>query len=414
MSLDQFFKEKAVVASTAIQQIIAALDDFPLPKGDKVLVYKRFAIPKMRWILMVQDILPTRLSKMNCKLEGYVKTWWHAPRSTSRDALRQLMGLPSLLDLAEQGQCIKHHLAQSSSDPNVNAVWVRRKALRYKPIRKLTATFGPSLPKSRKEAKKMLAGHQAEHLRSVVAKLVVQGQWGRLPNPPEELRRWRCVMWGLPSSVAQFASKAAIDVLPTRTNLARWKVSVDANCPRCGVKETLHHVLNNCSTLLHAGAYKWRHDSILSYLHSVVARDAQWSTIGVDLPGFHYALPFTADAAWRPDLVLLDSKHNIHLIELTVSFETNSSKAHERKTEKYQTLLQNARDAGLLPRLHCIEMGSRGMPSPAWSTWCKRSQQDPTVTRTCSRLALQASSTIWACRYNTWHDPPLLCPSTEE
>ena len=62
-------------------------------------------------------------------------------------------------------------------------------------------------------------------------------------------------MWSLPTDVQQFATKAALDGLPTKANLLRWRVGCDSACLHCGVKETLHHTLNNCACLLDAGAY---------------------------------------------------------------------------------------------------------------------------------------------------------------
>ncbi len=173
-------------------------------------------------------------------------------------------------------------------------------------------------------------------------------------------------------SVAQFATKAAIDLLPTRVNLARWKVAIDSGCPRCGVKETLHHVLNNCSPLLQSGAYKWRHDSVLQQLHAAIMKSSKWDSVCVDLPGHQYTLPFPPDASWRPDLVLQTGQHRIHFVELTVPFEPNMAAAHLRKEVKYQRLLENARDAGFIPVLECIEMGSRGVPSKAWGEFAKK------------------------------------------
>ena len=368
----------------------------------------------MRWILMVQDLLPTALAKINRKVEADIKQWWGLPRSASRDAIREAIGTPSMADLAEQGQLIKHHIAQYSKDRNVRAAWASRKARNYKPIRKLTATFGAILPESRVAAKRTLAHHQSQHLHSTVAKLKVQGQWSKLELSEEQQKRWRGMIWGLPASVTQFATKAAIDLLPTRANLARWKVAMDSGCPRCGVKETLHHVLNNCSVLLTSGAYKWRHDSVLQQLHADILGSNQWDSVCVDLPGCPYALPFAPDASWRPDLVLLAGKHRIHFVELTIPFEANMPAAHLRKEQKYQQLMGNARDAGLIPVLECIEMGSRGVPSKAWGAFAKTHKIRPSTTKACSEIALRASMVVWGNRYSPWPDPPLLPQKTTE
>ena len=408
LTTNQTFLQKAVVAEQGVSKIVSQLDQFLLPKQDKVKLFKNFAIPKMRWILMVQDILPTALSRINCRVEGSLKKWWSLPRSTSRDALRLALGMPSIVDLAEQGQLLKHHISQSSHDPAVRAVWTSRKTRNHKTIRNLVTTFGPVLPACRTAAKRTLAHQQSRNLIGVVAKLRVQGQWSLLGIPEEERRRWRTMIWGLPTSVAQYATKSALDLLPTKANLSRWHVVMDSSCPRCGVKETLHHVLNNCPHLLNSGAYKWRHNSVLQHLHSEIVKANKWKTVCVDLPGRDYSLPFAPDASWRPDLVLQDDNNRIHFVELTIPFETNLAAAHQRKEAKYQRLVENAKDAGLLPTLSCIEMGSRGIQSKAWATWITQQRLKVATTKICAQISVRASMVVWGNRHAHWPDPPLL------
>ena len=372
-------------------------------------VYKNFALPKMIWILMVNEILPTALRKITGKVENLIKNWWHLPRSTSRDALRLVLGLPSLSDLAEQGQLIKHHIAQSSKDPKVKGVWVSRNRRLHKPTQKLRKVFGPDLPSLRSEAKKTLSVIQRQDLQKTVEQLSVQGSWSKLGFGEEVERKWKGVLWSLPSTVTQFASKAALDVLPTRANLLRWRMACDGSCPRCGVKETLQHVLNHCEHLLLSGAYKWRHDCILQEMFRMLSSKKTTQTqILVDLPGHEYMLPFTPDSAWRPDLVLYDEGVDITFVELTVPFEENVYGAHKRKTEKYQKLLENAKNAGFVPALHCVEMGSRGLPGPSWTALAKKFPFGKTLTQKCSALAIRASFYIWAQRFGSWSSPPVL------
>ena len=411
LSLSQSFKEKAALASASVHQIMEALHSFLLPKQDKVLLYKNFAIPKIRWVLMVQELLPTALARLNQQAEKYIKQWWVLPRAASRDALRLTMGIPSLSDLAGQGQLVKYSLAQASKDPTVNAVWKQRAATRHRPVRKLLRQFGATIPNQRSVAMSSLKTTQLEDLRTTVQQLLVQGAWAKLGTTLDSDKRWRCMVWGLPASVAQFASKAALDVLPTRANLCRWRVACDSMCPRCGeVKETLHHTLNNCSHQLHTGRYKWRHDSVLSHLfqHLSTTHHAN-QCITVDLPGHTYQLPFTSDAAWRPDIVIFEgSSSKITFIELTVPYEANAASAHHRKATKYAALLQNARDAGMVPTLYCVEMGSRGLPCAGWDAWAAKHHLPSRITKECAEIALRASHSIWLLRDTEWPQPPLL------
>jgi len=407
LSLSQSFKEKATIATKALTDIIKPLDDFPLPPRDKVELYKNFALPKMRWVLMVQDVLPTALRTITSKMEAYLKTWWGLPRATSRDALRLATGIQSISDIAEQSQCTKYCIAQSSSDPHVTSVLSHRKIRRHKPVLRLLNALGGSIPQNRLEATAKLKEGQHGQLKGTVTALVVQGAWARLDATMETDKHWRSMMWSLPHHVQQFATKAAIDVLPTRANLLRWKVGCNAACDHCGSKQTLHHVLNHCTRLLDSGAYTWRHNSILQHLLPHIQSKYPFAQIQVDLPGITYQLPFHCDTNWRPDIVILHRDHSIHFVELTVPFEPNFQTAHSRKTNKYQPLLQQAKNEGLIPHLHCVEMGSRGLPNTSWSNWVSSLPRSHSITKQCSTIALHTSYVVWSHRDVVWPNPPL-------
>ena len=121
LSLSQSHREKAEIARQALLAIIRPLDEFALPNRDKVQLYRNYALPKMRWVLLVQDVLPTALHKITTEIEQYLKKWWHLPRATSRDALRLITGITYITDLADQSQCTKYSIAMASADPNHTA-----------------------------------------------------------------------------------------------------------------------------------------------------------------------------------------------------------------------------------------------------------------------------------------------------
>ena len=57
-------------------------------------------------------------------------------------------------------------------------------------------------------------------------------------------------------------------------------------------------------------------------------------------------------------------KKAVHLAELTVPFEHNITKAHERKTLKYTDLVSDITDNGYDCNITCTEIGSRGLVTP--------------------------------------------------
>ena len=408
LSLTQSHREKAAIAKKSLLDIIRPVDAFPLPSRDKVQLYRNFAVPKMRWVLLVQDVLPTALRQITAEAEQYLKKWWHLPRGASRDALRMITGIPSISDIAGQSQCSKYSIAQASLDPNVSRVLAERSSTNHKPVQKLLKTLGGQIPPNKRQAMTLLKEEQLKDLQAKVGRLMVQGAWLQLGQTLAADQQWRSMMWSLPTNVQQFATKAAIDVLPTRANLVRWKMAANSSCLSCGVKETLHHSLNNCDHLLKNGAYKWRHDSVLQQL--VIGLEALHprSQVTADLPGRTYTMPFHHNTAQRPDICVLHPDHTVELIELTVPFEPNAAAAHDRKTIKYSALLDQAKDDGLLPTLACVEMGSRGVPSAAWNAWVRHKRLPRQLTKVCSSIAVSASQVVWLYRGTAWPSPPLL------
>ena len=95
-------------------------------------------------------------------------------------------------------------------------------------------------------------------------------------------------------------------------------------------------------------------------------------------------------------------------VELTVPFEPNAPAAQTRKTTKYAALLTRAKNEGLQASLSCIEMGSRGLPSPHWGAWISRARLPRSLTKTCSSIALTASHVVWLHKGTAWPNPPLL------
>ncbi len=142
----------------------------------------------------------------------------------------------------------------------------------------------------------------------------------------------------------KFLLNSILDTLPTNTNLALWNKRVSESCKLCGSRETLGHVLNGCKVMLEQQRYTWRHNNVLSQIKtsitSVIENDD--ITVYCDLPGSgHFTIPpDLVPTTDRPDLVIIDRlQKEIHILELTVCFESNQKKAHEYKSEKYNPLL---------------------------------------------------------------------------
>ena len=203
----------------------------------------------------------------------------------------------------------------------------------------------------------------------------------------------------------KFALNAAVDVLPHNVNLHLWKKRNDPSCPLCHEKQSLLHILNNCSVARDACRYNHRHDSVLQVIAAAVRDNiSSTSTLTVDISD-SYTFPLhiiTTDL--RPDLVCWDEAHkSLILAELTVCFETNFEEAAQRKSAKYVDLVEQAQARGYKAELITLQVGSRGVPDLPGFQKLSQSLSLPSkalvkLLEDVSRLALAGSFSIWCSR----------------
>lgn len=171
-------------------------------------------------------------------------------------------------------------------------------------------------------------------------------------------------MFSLPRNILQFAVNASIDTLATNSNLKRWGKRINADCKLCGSRETLLHVLNNCSKML--DRYTWRHNSVLNSIVNLIKPILKCDyELFADLPHLmkgNSTVPHDVYVTkLKPDIVLINrSTCQIIIIELTVPFESGIKQAHDRKFSKYSDMKNDLELSGYKVELLCVEIGSRG------------------------------------------------------
>ena len=194
--------------------------------------------------------------------------------------------------------------------------------------------------------------------------LIVQGQLHHLDDA-DGASLWLDVVQTLPPECMKFALNAAQDTLPHNANLCVWRKEAGHSdqCKLCSHRQTLFHVLNHCQVALNLRHYNQRHDSILKVIAESLQNKYQPDyTITADLPDISYNFPSTAASTdLHPDLVVWSDSRRVRVLaELTVCFETNFEDASQRKTSKYQDLLETCRANGYTIHLFTLEVGSRG------------------------------------------------------
>ena len=114
-----------------------------------------------------------------------------------------------------------------------------------------------------------------------ISMLVKQGSLLQLLEEEQSDLTWKSIMYGMPRGILSFATRAAIDSLPTPQNLKLWGKRLNGNCSLCNCKGTLAHILNMCTVALQQGRLTYRH-SVLRYVVKEVKKSAEENGMQID------------------------------------------------------------------------------------------------------------------------------------
>ena len=263
------------------------------------------------WVQRFPDALVTK----------YLKQWTGLAKSanTSRLFLPKSEGglqLPLLSTIFKKLQCVKAASLMLSRDPLVRHLASQKtlaeaSAVRksFKPYSQIVEVMKEDPGANRKTITKQVKNAMVEadvqlHLQQCQS-LVVQGQTLRQFRD-RAASLWAQVVLTLPDHIMRFAMNSVTDTLPHNANLHLWGKRPSAICQLCTERQTLHHVLNHCSTALEKRRYNSRYDDVLAAIYAFAINHLKPEhQATVDLPGKGYSFPQqVATTNNRPNLVI--------------------------------------------------------------------------------------------------------------
>jgi hypothetical protein len=194
-------------------------------------------------------------------------------------------------------------------------------------------------------AKKALKVEYVKGASQHIIDLQCQGQSFKAISkmiPKSNIAIWSKVMESISATRLIFARKALSQVLPTASNLVRWKRSTDPICHQCtsGVPQTNKHVLSNCSSEAALLRYTKRHNDILLILATwIKSALPSTSSLYADLSCFSSLNIYDLFVNCRPDIAVCNQS-DIVVLELTVCHETNLETSKNFKATKYANISQ--------------------------------------------------------------------------
>ncbi len=200
---------------------------------------------------------------------------------------------------------------------------------------------------------------------------------------------------GLNSKEYCWALKARLDLLPTRTALARQRSRGPISCSICNYpKETLNHILGHCKAT--KPEIIKRHNDICDIIASHAKHNFETILIDQKVP--------TTNSTLRPDIQLIGSGA-WNVLEVAVSYEDHFNSSLEgrstQKQVKYKSLVQTIRDSIKMKSTYgSIVLGFTGIVLPSTI----KALQDAiglthsealTLAKKCSLAALKGSYKVW-------------------
>ena len=409
-----------------VTEYVTKIDQLPLLPLNKIAIIQTFVYSKLRWNFSIYDLTETWIvQNIDNLISKYVRKWLQLPVSANVEHLSfaiQKLGInfKSAKFVYNKSKLSVRRILNQSNNSDIRKLYqiTQNDNVRHDSLIDSISTSHQDFEKkqisskidkqfTKKDQEKIWNDFMNLKEQNIIIKHILSCCTAKVIN------QWQSLLRNLPGNIFCFTRKAMIFCLPNKSNLFKWKLAEDGSCVNCTRTETQLHVLNNCEKALNR--YKWRHDSILN---SILTRFTGCLTQGLkiyaDCKGTEqkYKCPSELFRSKRPDMVLVINDRVI-VLELTVCFETNTSKSRHYKKDRYSKLKDELVIKCNTFEVIYIEFTSLGFISKeSCESFCKLLKElELNVDRTiykCMETAIRASYYIFCRRNKSWTDSELL------
>ena len=216
----------------------------------------------------------------------------------------------------------------------------------------------------------------------------------------------------MPKNIFNFSLKYLTNTVATRKNLLKWSIGQSSACSLCLQSETLQHVVSSCKSYLDQGRYTWRHDSVLNFIASTLSALPSCS-IYADLPAFLSPSLITGDSL-RPDLLLITKNKTLHILEITIGFETNIKVNSDRKALQYIPLRQDLCSKYSQIKFTNLSLGALGTVGSSSDSFIELlkavdfdSKMLKAILSRIMNITIRCTDFIFCCSNKPWTSPKL-------
>ncbi|XP_052251742.1 uncharacterized protein LOC127858578 [Dreissena polymorpha] len=281
------------------------IDKSELPGKFKAWVFQHGLLPRLMWPLMVNDVPISTVEKLEQMISKHLRKFLGLPPSFTNIGLygrstKLQIPISSVVEEFKEAKARFLLTLRDSEDGKVSNAGIQVRTGRKWPVSKAVDSPESSLKhkdvmgstnvgreglgtrqtqKWEKAGKRERGDLVQREIRNVEEKarsarsvqLGPEGDWTKWSTPERRLT-WQ-ELWTYEPLQLSFLLRLVYDMLPTPTNLQRWKLTEGPTCYLFWRIETLRHILSLCPTALAQGRYRWRHDQVLRMLADALERE---------------------------------------------------------------------------------------------------------------------------------------------
>ena len=332
-------KEAKEQLLTRVKKLLKITSDLPIRPQMKLLIMKRFVYSNLVDDLKKYAFGATWIRQnLDSEFCSHVRDWLGLPPSACLKEVLTLsktkcgFGIPSIEEISEKLKIKRRFKLKNSDNKEFHQIW--QDTTNLNALLDRIVCDNETIQGATRELNSSFTASAENHFFS----LEVQGALTKVIIDNicrKNIILWNTVMNNLPQILFRFTRKALLQVLPTNSNLAKWKSAANPKCGLCGgPSQTNKHVLANCQAALER--FKVRHNNtLLTIANWIHGARPEGSTLCVDIDSnIFQPIDKVFQDTIRPDIVLFDAS-TVAILELTICHESNLSKSRSYKMNKY-------------------------------------------------------------------------------
>ena len=408
----------------SIVSYVTTTDSLPLTPFNKVAIINRYVYSKLRWRYSIYDLTETWIAQnIDNIIYKYIRKWLQLPIAANVTHLslplnRLGISFKPSKELYKQCKITVRKILKLSVNAEIRRLYDITSVQNIPSDSIINKITKNNSEESQKQiTSKINRTFEKEKNIGVWKNFMELKEQNKIINhilsncSPKIINMWQSLANKLPPNIYCFIRKALIFCLPNKSNLLRWHL-IDSNlCIWCSKVETQLHVLSYCVKCLNR--YTWRHDSILNtILHKITRSPKHITKIYADCWNLQLPCPSELFGSKRPDIVI-QLENRLIVLELTVCFETNTTKSRNYKKDRYKNLKDDLLVECDVFDIVFIEFTTLGFIStdsqqPLIKLLKELEINVDRLLYKCMETAIRATYFIFCRRNKTWPDTELL------